>query len=97
MSYDITNISNAGNALILTQELNKQVNGSVGISIIILAYVIPFSYFLRYGTVQAHLAASFVTVVISTIMFFMELFAWKILAVTIGLFLSALIIKFFSD
>ena len=96
MVYNITNISESENVLELTQALNTAVDNNFSIGILILVYIVPFVYFLRFGTVQAHLACSFITTVVGFLLFFMQLITWEILAAPIALLISAILLKMFT-
>jgi len=98
MAYNLTNITSANTTLKFWQEINHQLSSYPSIAILLIFYIVIFSYALRTGKIKAHVAASFVTTTLAGLMLALGTIGWHIAAVPFSLLLLGIIaIPFMGD
>lgn len=96
MAYNMTNVTNASNLYEMTTALNILSDGMIGIFFLVAFFFLTFMIFKRYeeDTRKVMLACSTLCIIISVLLWSIQLIAWHILIYPIIIFFaSAILLK----
>lgn len=95
--YNLTNVTNANNIYEITSEINTLTGGLYGAFFVSAVFLICFIVMKNYDTKTVFLTASFITSIISGIMYFLKLISMSVLILPVILLFVSILIKVFSD
>ena len=96
MVYNVTFMDTAYNLYDVAVGVNVASNGTFGIILLVIVYIISFASSIRDGPVTALISSGLLTTVVAILIGFMQLISWTIVIVPVMLLFAGLIIKFFQ-
>jgi len=97
MAYNLTGLDNVNSFYSLTKEVNTITGDILGLAIVSLIMIVSFFYMKKYDTESSLIASSFITAIISGILFFVELISFTVMIFPFLMLCIAIFIKVFTE
>lgn len=96
MVYNETFMNTSTNLLDIFNGVNIATNGLLSIVLLVVVFIMVYAGSIKNGTTAAFMASSFVTTIISVLMWWAGMIGWAIVVVPASIFLIALGLRFFQ-